>query len=1002
MSELNKLSKTNISPKTITKAMAIKNKIKGLSLNRLKLSLPPSESNSYRINKKYSTAKGSPKKTKIICTKENKIDNDMNIDIKKLEIQTIEMIKKKLNKHKSNYLNYTNPLIKNNKNIEEKYNSVNASLTNKNIIKKIYQSKVSVSPRDKSKKDNSVSLPSKVENTDKKKKEMELKLSINKQNQKKPIFNMKKKMADIVLINPLKKFPQTSLNSRKNSNEKLPTKNNVNAFLKTSTNKQNVLISKGIKVINKDQAIQSKIKIHNSINKKTNKNNQKIIEKKGFKNNYIAFQKLSKLGILIPSSITTPITRDNSKNKFKGEDKTANNSHNNSLHKYKSKNNKNELTKSKVDPTSDMAIKKSAKIQSKQIFNKIIKSNNKDKDDKHKLNNKHHLCDFVISKSKLDFNNILKKNHVSTLDKLIINFNHSSKKDGNKSNKTDNKKLFSQSILKTNNSKQISKKKLRNISLTKMTFLQENQSQLSTVRDCNYYQKESEHLANKIKEYFKVNRKYPKSDISFYKIGRIIGRGAFGKVNIGLNILTGRIVAIKSFNKTNITNDNAKNKIIYETNLMKHLRHPCITKILETFECDKYIFIIMEYIGGGNLQSFVKKRRKLTEKTAKYLFKQIMDAINYMHSQNICHRDIKLENILIDLSSTIKICDFGVGKFISKDNLILQNQCGTPVYMAPEIFKGEGYIGYPVDIWSAGVSLYLMLTGNIPFNRTEQTTLQYEIMNSPMKPIEEDISNECMDLIYRLLEKDPKKRITSQEVLEHPWLSNEDINYNNNRTLNNHLFTNAEMLLLQKTHIDYRKGKIEDLGENFTMKNLITSDDYNHINNNSKSIILAPYNTMNSMDYIESEKSNNKKGLENLDIVYNIIKFCGKVREYNMNYELNNNEEIDNGVLINSKYDQEHEESDGKNYKNSHSDIIDKNKAKSYASILRSTLSSNKNNSNCSNIYDNKSLVVNDYFVQMVVDLGFKRDYVKKCIDRNELNQATAAYYLFSNYENIK
>ena len=100
------------------------------------------------------------------------------------------------------------------------------------------------------------------------------------------------------------------------------------------------------------------------------------------------------------------------------------------------------------------------------------------------------------------------------------------------------------------------------------------------------------------------------------------------------------------------------------------------------------MLIIMEYISGGNLQSFVKKRRKLSEKTAKILFKQIMDGIKYIHSQNIVHRDIKLENILIDLNNNIKICDFGVGKMI-KSNILLHDQCGTPVYMAPEIIKNE-------------------------------------------------------------------------------------------------------------------------------------------------------------------------------------------------------------------------------------------------------------------------------------------------------------------------
>ena len=127
------------------------------------------------------------------------------------------------------------------------------------------------------------------------------------------------------------------------------------------------------------------------------------------------------------------------------------------------------------------------------------------------------------------------------------------------------------------------------------------------MKDSTYYMKESEILSKYIKEYYNKNKEYPKTDLSFYKYGRMIGKGAFGKVNLGLNILTGRVVAIKSFNKDNIKNKKKKKKILYETNLMRKLRHPSITKILETFESEKYIFIIMEYISGGNLQSFVKK-----------------------------------------------------------------------------------------------------------------------------------------------------------------------------------------------------------------------------------------------------------------------------------------------------------------------------------------------------------------------------------------------------------
>ena len=539
-----------------------------------------------------------------------------------------------------------------------------------------------------------------------------------------------------------------------------------------------------------------------------------------------------------------------------------------------------------------------------------------------------------------------------------------------------------------------------------------NTSVLSTMKDCNYFNHECEVLSKYIKDYYKQNLCYPNTDLSFYKYGRVIGRGAFGKVNIGLNILTGRIVAIKSFNKKNIINEASKNKILYETNLMRGLCHPSVTKILETFECEKYMLIIMEYISGGNLQNFVKKRRKLCEKTAKILFRQIIQGIRYIHSRGIVHRDIKLENILLDLNNIIKICDFGVGKLI-KPNTILKDQCGTPVYMAPEILKGNGYKGFPVDVWSAGVALYIMLSGTLPFNKDKDHDLEYSILNNNIKEIK-DISDEGNNLLKNILEKDPNKRYTCNQILEHPWLNsnliddeNPDLDYNNNiKNVNKyHLFTNAESILLAKTHIDYRNAQKKDLAENFTIKNLYTLDELNKKDVDTKSAILAPYNSMLSEEENGNISSSRRKEslcdiLDNfndeLEIKNGIIKFHGKAKEFNMNYELNNNEEIDNGMLINSKNDlisledNEIKDSEKNIYLVKNNDVSDKNK--------NTNLQNKKHRP--SSPY--RPPPINKDFVKMVSDLGYDEDYVIKCLEKKEFNHATTIYYLFSNYENVK
>ena len=270
----------------------------------------------------------------------------------------------------------------------------------------------------------------------------------------------------------------------------------------------------------------------------------------------------------------------------------------------------------------------------------------------------------------------------------------------------------------------------------------------------------------------------------------------------------------------------------------------------------------MEYINGGNLFSFLKKRRKVSEKTAKFLYKQIILGIKYIHSHNIVHRDIKLENILIDLNNNIKICDFGIGRVLSDPNQLLYDQCGTPMYIAPEILlstKDEGYKGFPVDIWSSGIALYILLSGSLPFsfkngksvsieesdkNNDNSEELQFSIIHNEPKHIE-NISNEAKDLLKGLLNKNPNKRLTCEQILSHPWLKDVNDNLDNNKY---HLFTKAEMKMLSKTYVDYRKDKSDNLKENFTLSNLFIDDkknNKNEKNEETKSSILAPFNSVN-------------------------------------------------------------------------------------------------------------------------------------------------------------
>ena len=553
----------------------------------------------------------------------------------------------------------------------------------------------------------------------------------------------------------------------------------------------------------------------------------------------------------------------------------------------------------------------------------------------------------------------------------------------------------------------------------------------TAVRDSNYYMQKSKNLIEYIKGYYEKYNKYPETKINFYLYGRRIGQGAFGKVNLGLNVLTGRVVAIKSFKKTSETKfySNMK-KILYETNLMKRFNHPNITKILEVFHDEDYMLIIMEYINGGNLFSFVKKRRKLSEKTAKFLFKQIILGIRHIHSQNIAHRDIKLENIIIDLNNNVKICDFGIGKVLNSPDEILYDKCGTPMYMAPEIIlcnKKRGYKGFPVDIWSSGITLYIMLSGALPFNiknrstvdefslsdmrdKNENSDLKYQIVNNKPKKIK-NISNEAKNLLNRLLDKNPEKRPTCDEILNHPWLKNNNIEVDNNKY---HLFTKAEMTMMSKTYIDYRKGELEDLRENFTITNL-KSDEIKLCEKNitTKSSILAPFNSaMNNNNSVSSsfcysmdkfdDFNNSKIKLENDLIIFN-----NKVKEFNLNYEINNNQEVDNGMLINTKSEASSSIS-GKNYSvishNDNKKNIEKASKNSDDMIEYQVKESKKDN----NYFNEKTNIIdvnNPKVIKILNEIesfGYQKEYVINCIKNNALCHASTVFYLLKNYGDIE
>jgi serine/threonine protein kinase len=175
-----------------------------------------------------------------------------------------------------------------------------------------------------------------------------------------------------------------------------------------------------------------------------------------------------------------------------------------------------------------------------------------------------------------------------------------------------------------------------------------------------------------IRECFQKYGKPPKTQLGLYKIGKMLGKGAFGRVNLGLHRLTRRLIAIKAINMEYMKDESSKKKMSNEISILKMLRHPNVVKLLETFDTDKHHLIVMELCPGGDLLNYVRKRRKLNEKYAKFVFKQIMEGLSYLHANGVVHRDIKLDNILLDGHGNIKIADFGVSKKVIDNEILFE------------------------------------------------------------------------------------------------------------------------------------------------------------------------------------------------------------------------------------------------------------------------------------------------------------------------------------------
>ena len=212
------------------------------------------------------------------------------------------------------------------------------------------------------------------------------------------------------------------------------------------------------------------------------------------------------------------------------------------------------------------------------------------------------------------------------------------------------------------------------------------------------------------------------------------------------------------------------------------MRHRNIIRLFEVLETEEDILIVMEYASGGDMLQFMKKRRSVPEPEAKKIFRQIVNSVGHCHCRSVLHRDVKLDNLLIDSAGQIKLCDFGISRIITDPRATMHEQCGTPAYIAPEIMADKGYSGFKSDIWSMGILLFALVCGCLPFRANSIEDLKALIIEAKVKFPEQVaieggdrvdlvISPEYKDLVMKTLETCPEKRITIPEILCHPWMT---------------------------------------------------------------------------------------------------------------------------------------------------------------------------------------------------------------------------------------
>ena len=367
--------------------------------------------------------------------------------------------------------------------------------------------------------------------------------------------------------------------------------------------------------------------------------------------------------------------------------------------------------------------------------------------------------------------------------------------------------------------------------------------------------------------------KYKK--IGNYILSNTIGIGTFSKVKLGIHFPTQQKVAIKILDKEKIKDENDIERISREIHILKVLKHDNIIQLYENISSERHIYIIMEFINGKNLFHYIYTYKRINENKASYYFRQLISALEYLHTLGIVHRDIKPENILLTKDyKKIKLVDFGLSNSYRHGSL-LKTACGSPCFAAPEMISGKYYNGLYSDLWSCGVVLYYMLTGKLPFDDSNIKVLYRKIKNGDYV-IPNFLSDVTKDFIRKILTVNPEKRIKINDLKNHPFFNIDKIP-----------LCKGILIGIDDIYIDY--DLVKEIKLNYFFDNEKVTEEYIIEN-----ILKNYHNNITATYYLLLKKKENENKKEN-----EIENKCENKKEN----EKNKGEEYENKQIKNNQND---------------------------------------------------------------------------------------------------